>query len=163
RDAQRSVLRAGDELTAEAVAHDVAELGAAARAALGEPDAALAVTHELRYRGQAFELAVGAAPDAAPDELREAFEAAHEERYGYRDPQQPLELVTVRVSATTAAPDVAGATATASDERAPGDDALAGPTVVPLPESTLVIPAGWRGTVREDGAIDVRRDAGGRA
>ena len=39
RDVQRSVLRSGSELTAEAIAADVAELGAAALAALDEPDA----------------------------------------------------------------------------------------------------------------------------
>ena len=44
------------------------------------------LTAELRYRGQAFELAVGRRePDA--DKLREAFHAAHEEAYGYRDPE----------------------------------------------------------------------------
>ncbi len=37
RDAQRSVLRSGETLTAEAVAADVAALAAQARAALGEP------------------------------------------------------------------------------------------------------------------------------
>ena len=35
---------------------------------------------DLRYRGQAFELR--STPAAAAD-LREAFEAAHEQRYGY--------------------------------------------------------------------------------
>ena len=42
-------------------------------------------TYELRYAGQAFELPVEAGAEPAPDELREGFDAAHEERYGYRD------------------------------------------------------------------------------
>jgi N-methylhydantoinase A len=165
RDAQRSVLRSGAELTAEAVAADVAELADAARAALGEPHAAIATTYELRYRGQAFELAVstpGFASGAPADEpaidtaaLREAFEAAHAERYGYRDPEADVELVTVRVSATTAAPD-APAAATSDGGPAAGTS-FPGPAVVPLPESTLAIPAGWCGTVLSGGAIDVRR------
>ncbi|HMJ03348.1 MAG TPA: hydantoinase/oxoprolinase family protein [Conexibacter sp.] len=158
RDAQRSVLRSGRTLTAEGVARDVAELTADARAALGAPrDAAveIAVTYELRYRGQAYELAVALAPDATPQRLRAAFESAHEERYGYRDPEQEVELVTVRVSATTPAPPLPQ-TAPAGDGPAPGD-VIAGPAVVPLPESTLLIPAGWHGTVLADGAIDVRR------
>ena len=156
-DAQRSVLRAGAAFTAEAVAADVAELGEAARAALGEADAQLAATYELRYRGQAFELAIPSPPDgpvATPEQLREAFHAAHEERYGYRDPEGQVELVTVRVSATTAAPAPPSAAA-ADGGPAPGTT-LAGLAVVPLPESTLVVPRGWRGTVRADGAIDVR-------
>ena len=38
--------------------------------------------------------------DPAPDpaELRRAFDRAHEERYGYSDPDARLELVTVRVA-----------------------------------------------------------------
>jgi len=164
RDAQRSVLRAGEALTAEAVAADVAELADAARRALGEPDASTAATYELRYRGQAFELAIPFAPDAppaTPQALRAAFEAAHEERYGYRDGDEQIELVTVRVRATTPAP--AQPSALRAQGGPPPGATLAGPTVVALPESTLVIPRGWTGTVREDGAIDVRRDADGSA
>ena len=48
------------------------------------------VRHELRYVGQSFELPVHEEPSRTnawlgPAELREAFEAAHEQRYGYRD------------------------------------------------------------------------------
>src|SRR5262249_15301392 len=92
RDAQRSVLRSGAELTAGVVAAAVAELADLARAALGAPDAQIAVTYELRYAGQAFELSVEAGADATPDELRAAFEQAHEERYGYRDAEQQIQL-----------------------------------------------------------------------
>ncbi len=63
----------------------------------------LRATYELRYRGQGFELAIGpfdAGAPPSPDELRGAFEAEHQERYGYTDPEQALELVTIRVSAT---------------------------------------------------------------
>jgi N-methylhydantoinase A len=158
RDAQRSVLRSGAALTAEAVASDVRELADAARCALGEPRAAIAATYELRYRGQAFELAVAApadGPSPSPAALRDAFEAAHEERYGYRDAEAEIELVTVRVSATAAAPEPPPA---ATADGGPGaGHTIAGPAVVPLPESTLAIPAGWRGTVLPDGALDVRR------
>jgi N-methylhydantoinase A len=154
RDAQRSVLRSGAELTAGAVAADVAELAEAARAALGEPQAAISATYELRYRGQAFELAIpapGDEPAAAPDALREAFEAAHEERYGYRDPEAGVELVTLRVSATTAAPPLAAPPSAA--ERA----VVEGPAAIPLPESTVWVPAGWRAATLADGAIEVTR------
>jgi N-methylhydantoinase A len=158
RDVQRSVLRSGSELTAEAIAADVAELGATAADALGEPDAAIAATYELRYRGQAFELAIPTTDESAatPAALREAFEAAHDERYGYRDAEQDVELVTVRVSATTPAPVPPEAAPAGAGPRA--GTKILGPAVVPLPESTLVIPEGWCGTVLQDGAIDVRRE-----
>jgi N-methylhydantoinase A/oxoprolinase/acetone carboxylase beta subunit len=154
------VLRSGAELTAKAIAADVGELGAAARGTLGEMDAALTTTYDLRYRGQAFELAISAPvdqPAATPAALREAFEAAHEERYGYRDPEQEIELVTVRVSASTAAPLPPRAAGAGDGPRA--GTQIQGPAVVPLPESTLVIPEGWGGTVLPDGAIDVRRES----
>ncbi len=38
--------------------------------------------------------------------MRERFEQLHEERYGYRDAQQELELVTLRVSAAIPGTDV---------------------------------------------------------
>jgi N-methylhydantoinase A len=181
RDAQRSLLLAGAELSDEAVARAFAELGDRARAALDEPDADLRAVYELRYRGQAFELPVevaGARP-GAPDALREAFAAAHEERYGYVDAEGEVELVTLRVTATAPGPEIelapapggaaepAGGRAAvfAGRERevavwrgppAPGAR-LAGPAVCELPEATLVVAPGWEGTVHPTGAIALRR------
>jgi N-methylhydantoinase A len=157
RDAQRSVLRSGADLSAAAVAADVAELAETARTALGEPHADSSAVYELRYRGQAFELAVpspGDEPAASPAALREAFEAVHEERYGYRDPEAEVELVTVRVSATTAAPPVA------TPPRAAERGVVEGPAAIPLPESTVWIPDGWRATTLADGTIEVTRGSG---
>ncbi len=104
RDVQRTVLLSGEALTHEAIEQAVDRLGEQARGELGAPDAELTATHELRYRGQAFELAVGGPPD--PAALREAFEALHAERYGYHDPEQELELVTIRVSAWLPGPEL---------------------------------------------------------
>jgi N-methylhydantoinase A len=106
RDVQRSVFLSGDALTAEAVAELVRELGEQARSELHESKADLRATYELRYRGQAFELAVEAGLEPDPGALREGFESLHEERYGYRDAEQELELVTLRVSATTRGADI---------------------------------------------------------
>jgi N-methylhydantoinase A len=104
RDVQRSVLLAGEALNAEALREVVDELAREARAAIGEPDAEVTSVHELRYRGQAFELPVSAGERPDPDALREAFAAAHEERYGYRDDGADVELVTVRATARRAGP-----------------------------------------------------------
>jgi N-methylhydantoinase A len=177
RDAQRSVLRSGDAFTAEAVRDDVEALAARARDALGEPHAPLRVVYELRYRGQAFELAVQRDGPAPPDELTEAFGALHEERYGYRDPESPVELVTVRVTAAVPGPEV---TLEAPDGEAPepttrtavfrGDEhdaqvlrgelpaglEIAGPAICELPEATLVVPPGWSGDVHATGTVRLR-------
>jgi N-methylhydantoinase A len=107
RDVQRSVLLTGDALTADAIAQAADELAGQAREQLGDDsDTELSATFELRYRGQAFELPI--ADRLHPDlpELRERFEQLHDERYGYRDAEQQLELVTLRVSATIPGTDV---------------------------------------------------------
>jgi N-methylhydantoinase A len=175
RDVQRSVFLGGDDLTAERIGGLVEELGAQARDELGEADSELAATYELRYRGQAFELAVGGPLNPNPDELRASFEAIHEERYGYHDAEQQLELVTLGVSATVAGVDVALSDAdeprepergereaTLDGERitfstlrglVPARTVIEGPCVVELPESTLLVPPGWTGAVDDTGTI----------
>jgi N-methylhydantoinase A len=180
RDVQRSVFLGGEALTAEAVAEIVAELGSAAREQLHEPEADLRAVYELRYRGQAFELAVEAGLEPSPDELREAFESLHEARYGYRDDDQELELVTLRVSATIPGADVLLDEAAGSDDEElehgdrdatldgepvtlsvlrgspPPGTGIEGPAVVELPESTLLVPPGWSGEVDDTGTIHVK-------
>ncbi|MGI9184671.1 MAG: hydantoinase/oxoprolinase family protein [Solirubrobacteraceae bacterium] len=178
RDAQRSVFLSGDELTASAVAACTAQLGERARLELGDSAAELRAVYELRYRGQAFELPIGADLGPSVAQLRGAFEHRHEERYGYCDREQELELVTIRVTATVAGADVAlAAPAGGKESRArrparlggeqveleviggdlsPGTE-IAGPAVVDLPEATLLVPPSWRGTVDGQGTIDLRR------
>jgi N-methylhydantoinase A len=179
RDAQRTVMLAGETLSEAAVAAAVRELGARARAELDERAVELAAVYELRYRGQSFELPIPGAPEPSLRELRESFEAEHERRYGYRDPDQPIELVTVRVSAgvPAAEPDLAAAAAGVPVLRgrrrallggrelelevlrgvpAPGT-AISGPAVVALPDSTLLVAPGWSGAVDLTGTIVLER------
>ena len=56
---------------------------------------------DLRYRGQSFELTVPLQRDLAT-----AFHRAHEERYGYADPEREIELVAVRTAEVTPGPDI---------------------------------------------------------
>jgi N-methylhydantoinase A len=179
RDAQRSVLWGGESLTAQAVSTEVQKLSERARDALGEPDAELSAVYELRYGGQAFELAIAADLTPELDDLREKFEAEHEDRYGYSDPDGQLELVTIRVSATVPGADVELGDA-AQDERPettsrqatlggeeleltvfrgapPPGTAIAGPAVVELAESTLLVPGKWFGEVDPTGTIQIHR------
>ena len=179
RDVQRSVLLSGDELTADAIASAVEELGERAREAMHEPDADVHVVYELRYRGQSFELPIPGSTNPQPDELRDAFESEHEERYGYRDTEQELELVTIRVTATAAGVDVelAGGDGESDMENStreatiggesvelevrrgipsPGAK-LEGPAVYELPESTVLIPPGWTSEVDDTGTIRMSR------
>jgi N-methylhydantoinase A len=146
RDVQRSVLLSGEELDPERIRAHVEELTARASAELGQEPAEVRTVFETRYRGQSFELPVS----AAPEDLRGAFEAEHERRYGYRDQDHELELVTIRVSARLKPPDVALPEVTRAEK-------IAGPAVVRLPEATLVVPPLWEGTTDSGGTIHLKR------
>jgi N-methylhydantoinase A len=113
RDLSRTVMLAGAALTPRRLGEVREALVAEATAALATPPARVRVRHELRYRGQSFELPVEeelgeAAADGsrglAPGELLTAFASAHERRYGYRDETAEIELVNIRVSTWGPAP-----------------------------------------------------------
>ena len=80
-----------------------------------------------------------------PDGLRRAFDRAHEDRYGYSDPDARLELVTIRVAVA-----LPGAEPRPAKWDGLGADEVRGPEVIALPGSTLVIPAGWRARAEDD-------------
>jgi N-methylhydantoinase A len=150
RDVARTVMLDARSLSPARLEHERDELIAAAEATLGEPATRVRVRHELRYRGQAFELSVEEQLDPAsaaasaragmldPARLREEFAAAHMRRYGYREDSGEVELVTMRVSAWGAAPLLrprastgAGASATnGADARAVVFDGVAIETAV---------------------------------
>ena len=176
RDTARTILLPADEITKERVAAEVR--------ALSEPlldgmeGAELEVVYEMRYRGQAFELPIPGPPEPEPDQLSEDFAREHEARYGYRDPEGKLELVTIRVAAVEPGPEpepraAAGgglvesersarfggewiATRVLRGEPEPGL-AVDGPCVFELPEATLVVPPRWTATVDNAGTIVCER------
>lgn len=114
------------------------------------PDERAERAYDLRYAGQAFELTVR---DVAPDPaaLRAAFDAAHRERYGFDDPDAELELVTIRETVRTAAPDVA------LGEDGDGG-ASAGPAVLRLDGATVVVPRGWSARTDDHGTLHLEAD-----
>jgi N-methylhydantoinase A/oxoprolinase/acetone carboxylase beta subunit len=136
RDRAHSVLLRGEALT-DAALNELA----------GDADE---VTWDARYAGQSHELSLR---DVAPraDALREAFAAAHEERYGYRDDSAEIELVTVRTARVEPGSEVGW------EIEQPNDDEIVGPTVVALPEATLVVPEGWRGQTDRTGTVVLER------
>jgi N-methylhydantoinase A len=161
RDVVESVLLAGDDLTRERVAEIVARLGERGREEMDAPDAELRATYELRYAGQAFELAIEGELEPDPGGLRRDFDVAHDERYGYDDPDAELELVTVRVTAGLPGTDARETEPEDAEERGTrelrfGDEVVEamvlgqgraevdGPAIFELPGATLVVPAGWR-------------------
>jgi len=178
RDTTRTVMLAGEGLTAERIAAAVEEL----IASLGpsEEGAEPEVIYEMRYAGQAFELPIDGPPRPDPADLSERFAAAHEELYGHRDPEGEVVLVHIRLAMVThgsrpqptAASDGAREpgrrqvrfagewieTPILGGEPAAGTEAD-GPIVFELPETTLVLPPGWHAAVDDAGTI--RAESGG--
>jgi N-methylhydantoinase A len=94
---------------------------------------------DLRYQGQSFELTVDLGGD-----LAERFHRAHEERYGYADPDRPIELVAVRTAEVRPGPDL--------DLPIAPPIRVVGPEVLELEGATCWIPPGWVGV--RDGNTD---------
>jgi len=128
---------------------------------------------DLRYRGQSFELTVEAEP---LEKLEERFHAAHEQRYGYRMDDEPVELVNLRLIATVPVEkpglDEPAAEGEAVSERREANfdgewrevsvydrermgegSEVEGPAIVEFKESTCVVRPGWRGGVDGVGTL----------
>jgi N-methylhydantoinase A len=179
RDTARTVLLSREQMTADRLRELVDEL--AAIAGEGLEGAELDVVYELRYRGQAFELPIPGPSAPNPDELAEDFAREHESRYGYRDPEGQLELVTVRVASVVPGPTPRPRAAGGEDLREetrearfggewvstrairgepPAGYRAEGPAVFELPEATLVLPRGWAASVDDAGTITAERGDG---
>ena len=106
----------------------------------------------------------------------------HEQRYGYRMDDEPVEIVSVRLTAvvdaeTTELPDESGPLNTSTDpprravrfggdwietpvwnrEGLGPDSRISGPAVVELREATCVVRPGWAGRVDPTGTILLER------
>jgi N-methylhydantoinase A len=187
RDVSRTVMLGADSLPGERLGEERETLISEACSALGGSAQRLRVRHELRYRGQSFELAVEEEIDPGRGDgglghaaLRQMFASAHEARYGYRDDSAEVELVNMRVSAFGPAPALRPRAAPGPEpvagthpvvfagERIPatilrGELApatpLSGPALCALPESTLLVPPRWSGTVDAHGTVHLQMHA----
>jgi N-methylhydantoinase A len=150
------------------------EVGAVVAALEPGDDATVEAVFELRYRGQSFELPVAGPLQPDPERLAEDFAAEHERRYGYREDGGTVELVNVRIAVREPLVEVAvPAGASAAPRRSSrnarfgstwrsieviagepqvGLEAV-GPCVFELPETTMLVPAGWHASVDGHGTI----------
>ena len=134
------------------------------------------MTCKLRYRGQSFELPVPGREAPEPADLVAGFAAEHaaaasararrwsssrsRSRSASRRPTPvPGPLPTPRSSAARAGSGSQGDWLDADVVRGePGAGAdVAGPCVLELPETTLVLPPGWAGAVDEHGTVVAER------
>lgn len=178
RETARTVMLAGAELTAARIA---AEVGALAEPLGADREGVeTEASYELRYAGQSFELAIAGPVDPDPAALAAGFAAEHERRYGYREDEAAVELVTIRLAVRSAIAPVTELRAAAGDvarstrrmrfaagwidgevlrgEPSAGTVA-AGPCAFELPETTLLVPPGWRAEVDAAGTIVAERVA----
>jgi len=139
---------------------------------------------ELRYVGQSFEINVpiesASIKGLRKKDILERFHQLHEDKYGYCDANEPVELVNARIScfALTPKPKLrhAGASVSISNglqrasiltpgknkretyqviDRAgmrPGEK-IKGPCLILSRNSTALVPGGWNGVMDNDGTI----------
>ncbi|PSQ62183.1 MAG: 5-oxoprolinase [Halobacteriales archaeon SW_8_66_22] len=144
------------------------------------PDRAAVVRRaDLRYDGQSHELTVGVPDPFDPATVADRFHAAHERARGYRLGEEPIELVTLRLTATLPGetPEISheGQSSEPVEQRdasfggtfretpvyeresVPAGAAIDGPAIFEGGESTVVVPPGWRTTADGRGTIELRR------
>ena len=182
KDYSHTVMLKGDALTVNATdgafqpleVHAVEEL---AREGFGSDRLTLHRLLDVRYVGQSYELAVPCPPAGEPD-FRDAvstvFHQAHQQRFGYGDVTQQVEIINVRLKAVGSVdrPVIAQAaeaqtgkvspiahTATVFDrgaypqtpiyrrESLSHGSRVAGPAIVVQMDATTVLPPGWGATV----------------
>jgi N-methylhydantoinase A len=154
-----------------------------AREAATDPaQAAIQYRADLRYVGQSHELTVGLPRPFDAHDAETRFHAAHERTRGYRLPAEPVELVTLRVTATatsdqpelvhegtnkterTRRPAQFGCEARETPvyrrEQVPSETTLAGPVIFEGGQSTVVVPPDWAATVDERGTIELAQTGG---
>ena len=184
RDAEQGAhlaIPAAGEADSEALAGVYAALREQASDAIGADgygeDVRIEYAADLRYQGQSHELTVGLTDYGSTAQIREAFQAAHVERFGFRDDARGVELVTARVKARApghdqprqlddADVDAAEAEhdvmwdrnrATRFLNRAAVRERVAGPAVITQVDATTLAPPGWAARPLESGALLLER------
>jgi len=134
---------------------------------------------DLRYDGQSHELTVDVPDPFDPVAVAERFHDAHDRARGYQLDDEPIELVTLRVTATlpceTPAISHEGTNSAPVDHRdayfegsfretpvydreaVPSGTAIDGPAIFEGGESTVVVPPAWEATVDGRGTIEMER------
>lgn len=110
QDIARTRLLRATSANLPGIAEGIAALRAEADARLAADGIApdrrrIVIAADMRYHGQAFELLIPWGEISVPDEaalvtLVEAFHATHRQRFSYANPEEPVEVVTLRAIAT---------------------------------------------------------------
>jgi N-methylhydantoinase A len=142
---------------------------------------------DARYPRQSYELLVELpsqpVDQATLQRIAEAFHQRHRRTYGHNNRAEPVQIVSVRVTAIGAIPSLLIRDAPASPgadvvksrrqlwfreigavdaavydrKRMPSGLKVAGPTVIESLESTILVPPRWQATMNEDGFVILTR------
>jgi N-methylhydantoinase A len=141
---------------------------------------------DLRYRGQAFELTVPwgevAIDEHGIGEISRGFHTQHAQRFSYASPEDPVELVTLRLAAIgrMARPQISAATPASADGAAAGSRRVyvdgqwqdiatwrrdtitasldvSGPAIVEEDYTAVFVGPGWSLTLGRDGHLVATR------
>jgi N-methylhydantoinase A len=161
-----------------------AEAAAAVEGMAGPGEITVVRAADLRYRGQSFELTVPLEPGTDAAGLARLFHAAHERNFGHAEEAAPVQVVSLRASASRPAPPIAMPREDAAPHAArpqgrtrlfiggqwqeaalldrssldPGAG-FPGPAIVTQADSTILVPPGWRAEVDGWRNIVMHRDA----
>ena len=115
------------------------------------PGAHIEAAADCRYAGQSHSLTVAWDPSAPTGHLAAAFHAAHAAAAGRSMPDAAIEVVSVRVAASTQGPSLV--------LHGQGDPVARyeGPRSLPMAGSTCWLAAGWHASVHADGTIRMER------
>ncbi len=182
RDAMRTVLLPLEASSWPAMLATLDELGRGAAATVAEMagpgETEMRRAADIRYRGQSFEITVPFGDALDVEALADAFHAEHERQFGHAEPGAPLQVVSLRVSATRPAPPLTlprrdarphvaatlgeipiwlggqtrQARLLARADLDPGAH-FVGPAIVVQPDCTVLVPPGWDATIDELGNI----------
>jgi N-methylhydantoinase A len=156
-----------------------ADLEATVRDNLTDPEQATITRRaDLRYESQSHELSVDLGDSLATETVAERFHTAHERVRGYRLDDEPVELVTVRVTGAVRTPKPqithegteirSGSRQALFDgefretpvyerESLPVGSEFDGPAIFEGGESTVVVPPSWHVQVDARGTLEVTR------
>jgi N-methylhydantoinase A len=178
QDGSRTIRESLAAIGRERLEGAFADLEASVRDDLPGPAATITRKADLRYEGQSHELAVEIGDTVSTADITDRFHAAHERIRGYRLADEPVELVTIRVTGTapTDEPDITheGKSVRSETRQAYFDGAfrstpvyereglpvgteLDGPAIFEGGESTVVVPPTWTTRVDRRGTLEVTR------
>jgi N-methylhydantoinase A len=164
----------------DALDDQFAELAGAVRADASDPDAArITRTADLRYAGQSHELTVDVPDPFDAGTVADRFEQSHDRARGYHLRDEPIQIVTLRATATIPGREPvishegsgdawsgrrvayfggeSHETPVSDRERLTAGTDVDGPAIIEGGESTVVVPPAWEATVDDWGTLVMER------